>query len=175
MYSIYLFAVIGIVHGVIWAYRYNGSHGFERFFRLAMSTMCGAAAGFLLSGFLSPAVPTVNVVGEPVTLVSMRNQDGLTGSFIFGSGAINSSMSYNFLMKQKDGSMAPGSVYANEVVRLIEDPELKNVGFWQTTTRKPDPSHWLYNWTIFHSDKNRVVRQEFRVPVGSVIQQFNIR
>lgn len=71
--------------------------------------------------------------------------------------------------------MAPGSVYANEVVRLIEDPELKNVGFWQTTTRKPDPSHWLYNWTIFHSDKNRVVRQEFRVPVGSVIQQFNIR
>lgn len=175
MYTIYVLALIGLSIGFLIYLKGTRRNNTEFFFNSFMGGFLGCVAGIIIAMMVSLVVPTTLTAKDPVTLVSMRNQDGLTGSFIFGSGSINSSMSYNFLMKQKDGSMVPGTVSSSEIVHFIEDPELKNIGYWQTTIRQSDPSHWLYNWTIFHSDRNRVVRQEFRVPVGSVIQQFNIR
>ena len=61
------------------------------------------------------------------------------------------------------------------LVHLIEDPELKNTGFWSTTIREADQSSPLYPWAIGTGDRTRTVRQEFRVPVGTVVQQFNIQ
>ncbi|QQR56059.1 MAG: hypothetical protein IPG59_13710 [Candidatus Melainabacteria bacterium] len=175
MYTIYVLVLVGLAIGFL-IYLKGTRRTFSEFvFNSLMGGFIGCIAGLVIAMLVSSAVPKTLTSNEPVTLVSMRNQDGLTGSFIFGSGSINSSMSYNFLMKQKDGSMVPGTVLSSEVVHFIEDPELKNIGYWQTTIRRSDPSHWLYKWTIFHSDHNRIARQEFRVPVGSVIQQFNIR
>lgn len=175
MYTIYATAAIGTCIGIYFYLKGTKRAIWELLFNSVFAGAIGAVVGMFVAMVLSTAVPRTHTTNEPVTLVSMRNQDGLTGSFIFGSGSINSSMSYHFLIKQKDGSLVPNSVLSTELVHFIEDPELKNVGYWQTTLRQTDPSHWLYNWTIFHSDRTRVVRQEFRVPVGSVIQQFNIR
>lgn len=60
-------------------------------------------------------------------------------------------------------------------MRLIEDPELKDVGYWRTTIRECDPNSSLYNWGIFLKERERYVRQEFRVPVGTVVQQFKVQ
>jgi hypothetical protein len=74
-----------------------------------------------------------------------------------------------------DGSKVPGSVPANGLVHLIEDPKLKNTGTWSTTISEPDKSSPLYPWSIGAEQRTRTVRQEFRVPVGTVVKQFNIK
>lgn len=175
MYTIYTLTVVGLAIGLLTYLKCSTNTLAECLFRTVMGGFIGLVVGFLTAMLCSPLVPKILVSNEPITLVSMRNQDGLSGSFIFGSGSINSNLSYNFLMKEKDQSMVPGSVLASEIVHFIEDPELKNIGYWQTTFRVSDPSHWFYKWTVFHSDNKRIARQEFRVPVGSVIQQFNIK
>jgi hypothetical protein len=133
--------------------------------------LCGMAAALMFA----QSVPMKDVVYGPAKLVAMRNLDGISGSFIFGSGSINSVNTYNFLQRMQDGSMVPGSVPANGLVHLIEDPELKNTGSWSITISEPDKSSPLYPWSIGAELRSKAVRQEFRVPVGTVVQQFNIK
>lgn len=132
----------------------------------------GLIAGLVIGGCF---VPKHDVVYGPGTLVAMRSSDGVTGTFIWGSGSISSQTTYNFLQKMDDGSMVPGSVPADRLVHLIEDPDLKNVGYWRTTKREADPASPFYQWSIGAHDGDRVIRQEFRVPVGTVVQQFSIK
>lgn len=173
MYSIFTCATLGLF--LCFFFPPARKERSEYIWKNTMFTLCGTIAGMLLSAFALGAIPMKEVTDEPVTLVSMRNSDGLSGSFILGTGSIYSSGSYMFMIRTEDGSLAPSSVAASDVVRFVEDPELKNVGYWRTTRRVVDKSHWLYNWTIFASDKNRIIRQEFRIPVGSIVQQFNLK
>ncbi len=76
------------------------------------------------------------------------------------------------MQKLSDGSMTPGSVPADSLVRIIEDESLKGTGTWTTTVDEADKKSPLYNWTLFSSDSNKYVRQTFRVPVGTVVQTF---
>lgn len=175
MYSIYALTSIGMLLGIHSYFKGSKRSIGDFLYKFCSTTFCCGFCGFFLAISICIAVPRVEVKSDPITLVSLRNQDGVSGSFIFGSGSINTSYNYSFLMKQKDGSMVPGSVSSLELVHFIEDPALKNIGYWQTTFFVSDSSHWLYNWSILHSDRTRVIRQEFRVPVGSVIQQFNIK
>jgi len=138
--------------------------------------------GFLLSGVCSLAVsgcismltPTRDVVLGPATLVSMRTSDDITGAFIFGSGTIEGISRYNFMMKMDDGSFAPGWINADHTVRIIEDESLEGVGYWRTTVREPDSTSALYNWSFMQRGQ-QTIRQEFRVPAGSVVQGFKVQ
>ncbi len=176
MYTIILFTVLGLAGGLIRA-RYDGTEKISNYTRYSFNGMCaGCSIGMLTAIVLVRLlVPMQNVVSEPITLAAMRNQDGISASFIFGSGSINSVNTYNFLQRTKDGSMVPGSVPANGLVHLIEDPELKNTGSWSTTISKPDKSSPLYPWSFGAEGRAHTVRQEFRVPVGTFVQQFTIK
>ncbi len=70
--------------------------------------------------------------------------------------------------------MVPGSVPANGLLLLIEDPTLKNVGYLTITMREADRTAPLYNWAIDTNYLTEIVSQEFRVPVGTVVQSFHI-
>ena len=120
-------------------------------------------------------LPMKDVVYGPRSLMAMRGSDGVSGIFVWGSGSIESGANYNFQLRMEDGSMVPGSVPADGLVHLFEDQELKNTGFWSTTIREADKDSPLYPWALATRDRRQTVRQEFRVPVGTVVQQFNIK
>lgn len=131
-----------------------------------------AAVGLLVAIYLiSYLVPMKNVVSKPIKLVAMRSSKGTSGTFIWGSGAMSNSNIYNFMQLVEDGSMVPGRLPANHLVHLIEDANLKNTGFWSTTTLEADETSPFYRWALVDSE---TVREEFRVPVGTVMQQFHI-
>lgn len=175
MNSIMLGAAIGLVIGLIIA-----SLGKRESGKYLLNTILGTIIGAVVGVFAALTVicymlPMKDVVYGPAKLVAMRSSDGISGTFVWGSGSIGNRTTYNFLQRMEDGSMVPGSVPANGLVHLIEDPELKNTGFWSTTIREADKTSTLYSWALGTSDRTQTVRQEFRVPVGTVVQQFNIK
>ncbi|MCC7530509.1 MAG: hypothetical protein IT342_18440 [Candidatus Melainabacteria bacterium] len=171
MYSIYLCAAIGIVIGFGVASRTTGA----KLGGIVGGGVIGAVVGLIVGLFVSIATPRHEVTYGPSTMVSMRTTDGVTGTFVFGTGGIRGETTYNFMIKLQDGSVTPRSVPANSLVAIIEDESLAGVGYWRTTYRESDPGSILYKWGIGHSDSDRVVRQEFRVPVGTVVQTFKVQ
>ena len=139
---------------------------------------CGAGVGLAFGASLAVAladvVPLREVARGPVVLVAMRRSDGTAGTFLLGSGTISSRSSYNFLKLLDNGSMVPCSVPVNNLVRLIEDPQLENVGYWSTVFAEADPTSKFFKWAINTGERTHIVRQEFRVPKGTVIHQFTI-
>jgi len=175
MNSILLCAAIGLVVGLIIASCGKRERG-KYIFAAIIGPIAGAVVGlFAAITFICYMVPMKDVVYGPAKLVAMRSSDGISGTFVWGSGSIGNRTTYNFLQRMEDGSMVPGSVPANGLVHLIEDPELKNTGFWSTTIREADKTAPLYRWALGTRDRTQTVRQEFRVPVGTVVQQFNIK
>jgi hypothetical protein len=176
MYTIILFAILGLASGIKRASSSDEKGTSKYITGSCVGTAAGGVIGLVLALMVvGSAVPMKDVVYGPAKLAAMRSQNGISGSFIFGSGSINSDNTYNFLQHMKDGSMVPGSVPANGLVHLIEDPELKNTGSWSITISEPDKSSPLYPWSIGAELRSKAVRQEFRVPVGTVVQQFNIK
>ena len=170
MYSIYLFAAIGVVVGLFVAPR-----GMAKLGGLAVGGVVGFVVGIIAGLIVSACTPRHDVVYGPATMVSMRTTDGVSGTFVWGSGSIHGATSYNFMIKQQDGSITPRSVAADSLVAIIEDESLKDAGYWRTTFNEPDKDSALYKWGIGHRDYVRIVRQEFRVPVGTVVQTFKVQ
>ncbi len=171
MYTFFLLSAIGLVIGIIIASRMEGG---VKLGGAGAGAIIGAVVGFILAAIGGAFVPRIEVVYGPANLVAMRSSDGVSGTFIWGSGTIRQGTSYNFMQKLSDGSMTPGSVPANSLVRIIEDESLKGTGTWTTTADEADKKSPLYNWTLFSSDSDKYVRQTFRVPVGTVVQTFKV-
>jgi hypothetical protein len=137
---------------------------------LAMGALSGFGIGICIAGHVR--MRQVNL--GTVTLVAMRRLDCLEGTFLLGSGSIHSQSSYSFLQLQDDGSVVPRSVPVNRLVHLTEDPQLQNIGYWSTIWEEVDSTHWLSKWACGASERNRIVRQDFRVPRGTILHQFTI-
>ncbi len=175
MYTVYTLAAVGLLIGIIVS-RTGSRETAKTVCCTIFGPLLGAVAGLMVALIVvSNFVPMKDTVYGPGTLVAMRSSDGVSGTFVWGSGSINSSVTYNFLQKMDDGSMSPRSVPADSLVAIIEDPELKNTGFWRTTIREADKTSPIYKWSIGAGVNNRTIRQEFRVPVGTVVQQFSIK
>lgn len=174
MLTIMLCTVFGLSHGIVTA-SFGPREIYKYAFSMIFGISFGAVVGLLTAIIICTLVPTRDVVYGPGKLVAMQSSEGVTGTFVWGFGNIGNRTSYNFMQRMEDGSMVPASVPADGLVHLIEDPELKNVGFWSTTMREADPTSRLYDWAIGASNRTTIVRQEFRVPVGTVVQQFSIK
>lgn len=171
MYTLLLLGAVGLILGVIvGASITEGS----KIGGGIIGCVIGLFVGFIGAAIAGSFVPQKDVVYGPANLVAMRSSDGVSGTFIWGSGTIRQGTSYNFMMKLDDGSMTPGSVPADNLVRIIEDESLKNTGTWSTTIREADTTWPYYKWTLFSRDRNKYVKQEFRVPVGTVVQTFKV-
>lgn len=172
MYLVTLCAVIGVLVGLIVAPRFDG----KRLFGAGIGGVVGVFVGLFGGLAVANYVPTHDVVHDPATMVSMRTADGVTGTFVWGTGGIQGQTTYNFMIKQADGSISPRSVPADSYVAIVEDPSLTNVGYWRSTYRGMDRSSPLYNWATGGSTRRyELVRQEFRVPVGTVVQTFKVQ
>lgn len=173
MNSIMLCAVIGFAVGLIIA-SCGKRESAKYIISTVTGTIVGAVVGLCVASIICYLVPMKNVIYGPVKLAAVRSFASSSGTFIWGAGSIECA-TYNFLELMEDGSLAPDSVPADRLVRLIEDPELLNIGFLSITMSETDKTSPLYPWAIGTRDRTRIVRKEFRVPVGTVVQQFNIK
>lgn len=170
MYTLMLCPAVGLFFAIIFA-----SCGTRNTDRYVVSAFCGLVGGLLCSivigGIVLPfMLPMKDVVYGPRSLMAMRGSDGVSGIFVWGSGSIESGANYNFQLRMEDGSMALRSLPANDIVRFIEDAALQDTGSWSTTVSEVDKTSSLYVWAMDNGSRNRIVRQEFRVPVGTVVQ-----
>ena len=171
MYSIYIGAGAGVVLGLlIWLSTDCKSFWWKTLGSGGVGTVLGLFGGLILSGL----VPTHDVDYGPGILVSMRSSDGVTGAMIWGTGSIESQNYLHFMQKVEDGSMVPGSIPADSNVHIVEDPKLKDSGTWVTTMREPNTASPLWKFQIGPVIQT-VERQEFHVPVGTVVQQFKVQ
>lgn len=79
------------------------------------------------------------------TIAAKRISDGLSGSFVWGSGGFNNQTYYNFLQIMEDGSVVPDSVPATGRVHLTEDLSLKDTGLYTIKMRVVDRTSPLFN------------------------------
>lgn len=174
MYTLMLCPAVGLFFAIIFA-----SCGTRNTERYVVSAFCGLVGGFLCSivigGIVLPfMLPMKDVVNGPRSIMPMRNSDGVSGIFVWGSGSIESGANYSFQLRMEDGSTALRSLPADGLIRFIEDPALQDSGSWSTTVSEVDKTSSLYVWAMDNGSRNRVVRQEFRVPVGTVVQPLKV-
>lgn len=178
MYSVIALALIGLGIG-LWLTNGDG-YGRSIFWSIVASLVglvIGGLFGIMLASGIGVSGAKVQKVLGPATLVSIRSSDGVNGAFIWGSGSIGSETSYNFMLKLDDGSLTPRKVPSDSLVFFIQDPELKDVGYWRTTIELDDltsPACTNWSWGIC-SGFQKTIRQEFRVPAGTIVEQFSVK
>lgn len=182
MYTIYLCAFIGLIAGLVYAHRDNLSYppkyrSIGPYFAGAIvGPVIGAIVGAVVALiFVASFVPMRTVTYGPVKLAAMRSADGMNGAFVWGTGSVSNQVSYNFYIRNDDGSLTPGQVPANSVVRIVEEESLKDEGYWTITRTEKDRSSPFAPWSVGLNDSTRILKQEFRVPAGTVVQSFKVQ
>jgi len=138
-----------------------------------VGVLLGCLFSAIIAQGLGEFLPYKNVTYGPSTLAAMRSSDGLSGTFVWGSGSIGQTMRYNFYVRNDDGSLTPCSAEANSAVRIIEDPSLHDVGYWTQVRSERDRSGLFAKFTI-GSGESTIVQQTFQVPKGTVVQDFSL-
>jgi|GEM_PF-726386 len=179
MYTVIALTLIGLVSGAYLWYRLRPGlviPGLRALFiRLGICGGLGWFIGCIVAATVTMNLPAKQVVYGPAHLVAMRSSDGLSGTFIWGTGSIGSATRYNFMMVQGDGSMVPGSVSADGLVHITEDKSMVGKGTWTSVMSVPDYSVPMAAWALHSGRPPELVRHDFRVPVGTVVQQFSVK
>ncbi len=161
--------VIGIIGAIItflWLKEVNYMGSLEHL-------LLSGLGGLIFSMLVGLAAPTIEVKEPPVNLVALRSADGLTGTFVLGTGGINRTASYYFMVRHADGSMSPNEVDANNRVFFTEDSSLKDTGIWTRTVSQTDTSG-ICRLAFCSPSGVKVVRNDFRLPPGSVVKRFSV-
>jgi hypothetical protein len=182
MYTVIISAIIASTLAMINCNRFmeGGGSRSARLLLRAMVFVFTAFLGGIFGGGLALKVGTFfsSVQEETLpaaTLVAMRGSDGFTGTFMLGSGTAQSGHSYVFYTKNKDGSMTPVEMTISSVVHIFEDPGLQNTGTWtRSITKSVKPTIFgVDKWFLLYRDSH-ITREEFHVPVGTVVQNFKV-
>ncbi|MDR3612954.1 MAG: hypothetical protein P4L53_05255 [Candidatus Obscuribacterales bacterium] len=128
--------------------------------------------GSLSAGILRHYVPR-QLVTNTYTLAAMHTTSTPQGSFVWGSGSLGGVMKYDVYVKNDNGSVSPYRISANDNVEIIENADLKDVGYWKRTVRKFDYSTTpLAHWVIQSPEEETLIKTELVVPVGTVLHNF---
>jgi hypothetical protein len=175
MYTVIFAAVAGFILDFFLSVRGKRKTFLTCLGHASFGTIGGMVVGMLAAIVLGYLVPNKTVSEGPYELVCMRTSDHLSGTFVWGTGSINSSAVYRVYVRNTDGSVSPYSVEADSAVSILEDPALKDRGQWTVTSTRYDSSSRLAKWAFDPGpgadqpeDSNR-----FRVPKGTVINDFS--
>lgn len=130
----------------------------------------GAIAGAAIAsvfGLMAPLEPVVR--SETYHLVSLRNNDGVQGSFFLGSGSIGTEQYYFFYQEAGDGFM-PGKVLVDGNVTVYEEDRTNAdlVASWTEYRHHP-----IDNFVI-HWNAGSYTRYAFHVPRGAIQRNFTL-
>jgi hypothetical protein len=140
---------------------------------LAICGFTSYAVGALSCGLLRNFVPS-QVVTNTYTLAAMQGTDTIQGSFVYGTGSFGSLMIYRVYVKNDNGSVSPYQISANSNVEIVQQADLKDVGYWKRTVRKFDYSTTpLAHWVIQSPDEETLLKTELVVPAGTFVHNFS--
>jgi hypothetical protein len=128
----------------------------------------GAVIGFIVSIGLAYFAPRIEVKTEPLDLVSVKTSYG--PMYVSSSGG----QYYNVMVRDSDGSMYPMRIEASTNVHIREDLDLSDRGYYQATIRKLDTSGIFGLLFLEQGRSGLIVREDIRVPAGTVLTNFII-
>lgn len=139
----------------------------------------GAIIGLFVSSFVAgkfvrESIPLQETAIGTINLAAMRSQEATVGTFIFGTGGVMQNKVYQFYVRHADGSVSPAQMEADETIRILEDPSLKNEGTLTIYERQRDPSSPRNAWAILQKTDKSITRRVFRVPAGTVLLSFKV-
>lgn len=108
------------------------------------------------------------IIDEPtdnyVTIYSLGDQLGVHGTFIMGSGYVDSEIVYVALLKHDENTYEQIIIKCNGPIYLIEDDTLTETGYVKWTDGK------YSGWNTYESH----YKLEIHVPKGTIIKSFNV-
>jgi hypothetical protein len=161
------------IMGLIGTYRFMKSNcdGFVSWFFGMLGIIVGVMVMVMVG--VIPALITGNFLEktweqtEQIELLSLRNNDGVSGHFFLGSGSIQSEQYYFFHKKSGDGYQ-PGRVKADDNV-LVHESEGQG-GMAKVYTRKFVNKRHEWYAACWPSEK-----YEFFIPNGSLQRDFVLK
>lgn len=172
--------ILGAAVGVIWSVyclrldgNYSTSAG-QKTAMLALFAVVGVFFGWMICVLLQDiVVPTKEVTQINVELAAIRTNDGARSNFVFGTGSSRSARYYRVYVRNIDGSVTPMEINAGVEVRIKEDPNLTSQGYWTQVLAVTDrDSLWFSCFGL--GSKEKVVLNLLQVPVGSVVEGFDL-
>jgi hypothetical protein len=171
MITIFVCAVLGIALLI-----YLDSDGFKRrcYHTVPLGVLgfvCGAVVGMILATLLSLAVPYKVSLSANYKLTALRTVDAVGSNFILGTGELQATATYRFMSINDNGSLTPGSVQADNLVQIVEDPALTKEGSLEIFERGCDRASILYLFAA--CSRPQTSAKIFRVPPGTVVHSFS--
>jgi hypothetical protein len=122
------------------------------------------------STFLSGALlPSEYKLESTVELANLRSADGFAGRFIFGSGNVQTSLTYIYYTKDANGGMRPNQLAAESDSVVIFEQSDRTTGELRVYRRTLLPPWNLISFTV------KDLHYEFYVPEGSVVLDYSVR
>lgn len=103
-------------------------------------------------------------------IVSMKNNQSLSGSFFLGSGGIGSEEKYYFMYQVAPHSYKRGTEYTSDVV-IVESDEPPSLSD-DVVLYTPHHTIWWPDWLLITT--TRVENKTLTVPKNTVIQHFQV-
>ncbi|MFA5323207.1 MAG: hypothetical protein WC373_11095 [Smithella sp.] len=106
---------------------------------------------------------------EDTPIYSLRTNELVDGSFVLGSGSINSETYYIYYTQEADGAYSINQLKASECkIYLDRDTCGVLTKVWKKCDDENLVTHWGWSETIFN-------RYEFHLPYGSLIQDYSVK
>lgn len=141
-----------------------GARGIELIFTGILGAIFGGLLSLPIVLATSVICPKIETKAEPLNLVSVKSHCG--PAYVYATSDY-----YSLMVLDPDGSMYPIQVKTKNNVHIREDSDLKDRGYYQATVRSTDKSNILYYFTL---DSHEVIREDIRVPAGTVVRNFTI-
>lgn len=168
-----VFAIITFIAGFIDSI-YDNAYGFfsylGSFFLHLIVTGFMFLAGCLLAVIIGLYMPK-HWEETTTSLASLKDASGIEGSFILGTGYIESTQYYIWYEKTDEGYI-PQKVEVSTNVLISEDSTLVNTGTLKVSARKMN-NHSLSHWLVFDVSTWHD-KYKFTIPVGSIKKDFKL-
>lgn len=172
MYSLITLAVIiGILCSVVLKQLRKKGCSFPRGLTLVFSVISLVISCIVAQEILHLFVPT-KLISKEYKLSAMRTSSGTYGSFAMGTGTTDSFTKFSLYVVNDDGSASPLDIAADERVKIFEDSSLKDTGYLTHTVKKYDYSTPIANWVWQRPNWEKLVTDQLRVPVGTLLHTF---
>ncbi|MDR3612856.1 MAG: hypothetical protein P4L53_04765 [Candidatus Obscuribacterales bacterium] len=126
--------------------------------------------GTVIGCYLTMVLPVFILsqhISERATLVAVRSINGIDRSFtlMLTRDGVGAESYYQLYVRNANGSITLLRIEANSLVKIFEDKDLRDGGYWVTTKSACDTVSLGRYWVVCRSS---IVSQEFEVLVGSV-------
>jgi len=159
-----VFAVVGLVTTVWFV---SACEGDGILMGLFLSAIVGLLVGGVATGIVGSRYPQHMVLTGAVPLVTLRNADGVAGSFFLGTGSVESVPYYFYYTPSGDGGYIQDRLRSSAGITVYEED--RTDGALEVYERKfVDPSN--ARWGMDGGN----VEYKFRIPRGSLKKQFRL-